>query len=130
MINTRSKTFNALINMVTNTTVSTGANSGIVTRRNTCHSVAPSTRAASSASRGIAASPAAINTIANPAHTHRYDAMIAGVINAEPSQLTPPYAAAKLSFGSLRVYAPAGSFLIRNEPSSSVVADPTTLPPD
>ena len=38
-----------------------------VTRRKTCHSLAPSVRAASSVSRGIAASPAAITTIENPA---------------------------------------------------------------
>ena len=39
---------------------------GAVTRRNTCHSVAPSVRAASMTSRGMA-SPAAITTIAKPA---------------------------------------------------------------
>lgn len=74
---------------VTSTTIRTGASSGIVTRRNTCHSVAPSTRAASSASRGMAASPAAISTIANPDHTHRYDPMIAGVISVPPSHSAP-----------------------------------------
>ena len=47
--------------------MSTGQSSGTVTRRNVCHSVAPSVRAASSTSRGIAESPAAITTIANPA---------------------------------------------------------------
>ena len=35
--------------------------------RNTCHSVAPSVRAASMTSRGMAASPAAITTIEKPA---------------------------------------------------------------
>ena len=68
MTKTRSKIFSTLIISVTSTTTSTGASSGTVTRRNTCHSLAPSTRAASSVSRGIAASPAAISTIANPAH--------------------------------------------------------------
>ena len=43
---------------------STGASIGTVTRRKTCHSVAPSVRAASSTSRGIDASPA-------PDHDHR-----------------------------------------------------------
>jgi len=68
---TMSKTFSTLINIVTNTTVSTGARSGAVTRRKTWNSVAPSVRAASSTSRGMAASPAAITTIANPAQIHR-----------------------------------------------------------
>ena len=53
--------------IVMKTTESTGASSGTVTRRKTCHSLAPSVRAASSTSRGIADSPAAITTIAKPA---------------------------------------------------------------
>ena len=56
---------------VTKTTVSTGASSGTVIRRKTCHSEAPSVRAASSVSRGIAERPAAMITIANPADTQR-----------------------------------------------------------
>ena len=67
--NTMSNTFRTLISIVMKTTLSTGASSGTVTRRKTCHSVAPSVRAASSTSRGIAASPAAITTIAKPAQT-------------------------------------------------------------
>ena len=53
--------------IVMKTTLSTGASSGTVTRRKTCHSVAPSVRAASSTSRGIAARPAPITTMAKPA---------------------------------------------------------------
>ena len=64
-----SKTLRTLISMVMNTTLSTGARSGTVTRRKTCHSDAPSVRAASSVSRGIAARPAAITTIEKPAQT-------------------------------------------------------------
>ena len=64
-----SNTFSTLMIIVMKTTLSTGASSGTVTRRNTCHSLAPSVRAASSTSRGIEARPAAITTIANPAHT-------------------------------------------------------------
>ena len=64
-----SNTFRTLISIVTNTTESTGASIGTVTRRKTCHSVAPSVRAASSTSREIAARPAAITTIAKPAQT-------------------------------------------------------------
>ena len=64
-----SKTLRTLISIVMNTTVSTGASSGTVTRRNTCHSLAPSVRAASRTSRGIAARPAAITTMAKPAQT-------------------------------------------------------------
>ena len=64
-----SNTFRTLISIVMKTTLSTGASSGTVTRRKTCHSVAPSVRAASSTSRGIAARPAAITTIAKPAQT-------------------------------------------------------------
>src|SRR5262249_55951213 len=66
---TMSNTLSTLMSMVTKTTVRTGASSGTVTRRNTCHSPAPSVRAASRTSRGIAASPAAITTIENPAQT-------------------------------------------------------------
>ncbi len=68
---TMSKTFSTLISIVMNTTVRTGASSGTVTRRNTCHSLAPSVRAASSTSRGRAERPAAITTIANPAQIQR-----------------------------------------------------------
>ena len=64
-----SKTLSTLMIIVMNTTLSTGASSGMVTRRNTCHSVAPSVRAASSTSRGMAARPAAMTTIEKPAHT-------------------------------------------------------------
>ena len=57
-----------------------------MTRLKTCHSSAPSVRAASSRSRGIAESPAAMTTIAKPAQTQMYAIMIAGVIRlgAEP----------------------------------------------
>ena len=54
---------------VTKTTVRTGASSGTVIRRKTWNSVAPSVRAASSVSRGIAERPAAVITIAKPAET-------------------------------------------------------------
>ena len=64
---TMSNTFRTLMIIVMKTTLSTGASSGTVTRRNVCHSVAPSVRAASSTSRGIAARPAPITTIAKPA---------------------------------------------------------------
>ncbi len=64
---TMSKTLRTLMIIVMKTTLSTGASSGTVTRRKTCHSVAPSVRAASSTSRGIAARPAPITTIAKPA---------------------------------------------------------------
>ena len=64
---TRSKTFSTLMIIVMKTTLSTGARSGTVTRRKTCHSDAPSVRAASRTSRGIAARPAPITTIAKPA---------------------------------------------------------------
>ncbi len=57
------------MSMVMKTTDNTGASIGTVTRRKTCHSVAPSVRAASSTSREIADRPAAITTIAKPAHT-------------------------------------------------------------
>ena len=64
-----SKIFRTLMIIVMNTTHSTGASIGTVTRLNTCHSVAPSVRAASSTSREIADSPAAMITIAKPAQT-------------------------------------------------------------
>ena len=68
---TMSNTLRTLISIVMKTTVSTGASSGTVMRRKTCHSVAPSVRAASSVSRGIAERPAAITTIAKPAQIQR-----------------------------------------------------------
>ena len=66
---TMSNTFRTLISIVMKTTDRTGERSGTVTRRKTCHSLAPSVRAASSTSRGIAASPAAMTTIEKPAQT-------------------------------------------------------------
>src|ERR671920_54511 len=92
---TMSNTFSTLISIVTKTTVSTGASSGTVTRRNTCHSVAPSVRAASSVSRGIAARPAAITPIASPTQTQRYAMINAGVISFAPSHETPENGAVK-----------------------------------
>ncbi len=89
MMYTRSKTFITLMTRVTNTTVSTGASSGTVIRRKICHSLAPSIRAASRASRGRVASPAPIRTMAKPVQIHRYAPMIAGVTSVGPSQETP-----------------------------------------
>ena len=66
---TMSNTLRTLISIVMKTTERTGASIGTVMRRKTCHSVAPSVRAASSTSREIAARPAPITTIAKPAHT-------------------------------------------------------------
>lgn len=74
---------------VTTTTTSTGASSGTVILRKTCHSLAPSMRAASISSRGTPARPAAMRTMAKPAHIHRYDPMMAGVTRVGPSQSTP-----------------------------------------
>ena len=54
-------------------------------------------RAASRRSRGIAARPAAITTIAKPAHTQMYAIMIAGVIRLSPSHETPAYGCANVS---------------------------------
>ena len=62
-----SKTFSTPMICVMKTTPSTGESSGTVTRRKTCHSLAPSVRAASSTSRGMAARPAPMITIENPA---------------------------------------------------------------
>ena len=52
---------------VTKTTISTGESSGAVMRRNTCHSFAPSMRAASCNERSMVERPDAIITIAKPA---------------------------------------------------------------
>ena len=81
-----SKTLRTLITIVMKTTLSTGARSGTVTRRNVCHSVAPSVRAASSTSRGIAARPAPMTTIAKPAQIQMYASSNAGTISFGPSQ--------------------------------------------
>ena len=53
---TMSKTLSTLISIVTKTTESTGRSCGTVTRRKTCHSLAPSVRAAS---RRLGGSPRA-----------------------------------------------------------------------
>ena len=81
-----SNTLSTLMIIVTKTTLSTGASSGTVTRRKTCNSDAPSVRAASSTSRGIAARPAPITTIANPAQIQMYAIRSDGVISFGPSQ--------------------------------------------
>ena len=94
---TMSNTLSTLISIVMKTTLSTGASSGTVIRRKTCHSVAPSVRAASSVSRGIAASPAAITTIAKPAQIQMYANMIDGVISFSPSHEMPSNGCAKVS---------------------------------
>jgi hypothetical protein len=86
---TMSKIFITFMTMVTNTTPRTGPSRGNVTKRNVCHSFAPSTRAASSTSRGNAASPAPITTTANPAHIQQNAPMMAGVTKLGPSQSTP-----------------------------------------
>src|SRR3954453_6312055 len=91
-----SKTLRTLMIMVMKTTLRTGASSGTVTRRKTCHSLAPSVRAASSTSRGIADRPAPITTIAKPAQIQMYDMMIDGVTRFGPSQETPLYGAANV----------------------------------
>lgn len=103
MMKTRSKTFSVLMIIVTNTTSSTGESSGTVIFLKTCHSVAPSMRAASSASRGMADRPAAISTIAKPAHTQTNAPMIAGVIRVGPSQVRPLKGASKFDCGSRTV---------------------------
>ena len=94
---------------VTKTTVSTGASSGIVIRRKTCHSLAPSVRAASSVSRGIEARPAAVITIAKPALNQMNANMIAGVISLSPSQLTPPNGSAKVALATTMWYSPSST---------------------
>ena len=92
----------------------------MVTRLNTCHSVAPSVRAASSRSRGIAARPAAITTIENPAQTQMYAIMIAGVIKLEPSHDTPAYGSENVSAPIAARYVPASTSSNAKVPSASV----------
>ena len=119
MMKTRSNTFSTLIISVTATTARTGASSGTVTRRNTCHSLAPSTRAASSSSRGTPASPAAISTIAKPAHIQTYEPMMAGVTSDGPSQSSPLYGSLKL----LRREPQPGPVGVTGEGERAVVRD-------
>src|SRR4051794_16184708 len=123
-----SKTLRTLISIVMNTTESTGASIGTVTRRNTCHSLAPSVRAASSTSREIAASPAPITTIAKPAQTQMYAMITDGVISCEPSHGMPANGAANVeaAIPGLKLPPPTPSNV--NDPSSPVVALCTVLP--
>ncbi|CAM5697520.1 hypothetical protein SHIRM173S_02156 [Streptomyces hirsutus] len=127
MMKTRSNTLSTLIIRVTVTTASTGASRGTVIRRNTCHSLAPSTRAASSSSRGMPASPAAISTIAKPAHIQMYEPTTAGVTSDGPSQSRPLYGSWKLLAGS-RSRAPSAFADRENAPSAAAVAVSTTVP--
>ena len=82
---------------VTNTTISTGASSGTVTRRKTCHSVAPSVRAASSTSRGIGGEPGGDHHHREPCPDPDVGDHHRGVISFGPSQATPLNGAAKSS---------------------------------
>src|SRR2546429_9987092 len=87
-----------------------GGTSGPVPTGRPCHSVAPSTRAASNDSRGRAARPAEMSTIANPAQIHRYEMMIDGVIRDGPSQDTPWNGWAKSDLGNRSVDPSPASF--------------------
>jgi hypothetical protein len=126
---TRSKIFNTMMTSVTSTTLMTGARSGTVTRRKTCPSLAPSTRAASSTSRGMAARPAAMITIANPVQIHTYATMIDGVTRVGPSHENPANGSRKLAGGKRSWYSPCARPEIRNRPSGPVEPVPATAPP-
>ena len=125
---TMSNTFKTLISIVMKTTLRTGASRGTVIRRNTCHSVAPSVLAASSVSRGIAASPAAITTIENPAQIQMYANMIDGVISFSPSQEMPRKGFANVSAPIATWYCPASSSGNSKVPFSAVDALSTLSP--
>src|SRR5262249_27163323 len=90
---------------------------------------APSVRAASSVSRGIADSPAAITTSAKPAHTQVYAMMIDGVIRLGPSQEIPPKGLAKVAAPIDAFHGPLPDGLsIFHVPSSAVLTELTFLP--
>ena len=114
--------------IVMKTTLRTGARSGTVTRRKTCHSPAPSVRAASRTSRGIAARPAPITTIAKPAQIQMYAIMSDGVIKlrSEPA-VAAERLGERLCSDRGRVRA-AATFEKSNVPSELVVADCTFFP--
>src|ERR1700730_6120359 len=65
-----SNALRAKITIVVTTTPTVGRNAGSVIAWNTCHSFAPSTRADSDTSIGIALSAAESTTRQNPVHTH------------------------------------------------------------
>ena len=125
---TMSNTLRTLISIVMKTTLSTGQSCGTVTRLNTCHSVAPSVRAASSVSREIDASPAAITTIAKPAQIQMYANMIEGVISFSPSQEMPRNGSANVSAPIATRYWPCSSSANSKVPSSAVEALSTSSP--
>ncbi len=66
IVNTRSKILSDVCSSSTTTTMVTGFSIGIITRRYTCHSVAPSMRAASRTSSEIVAMPPIYMAITNP----------------------------------------------------------------
>src|SRR4029450_13417170 len=76
----------------------------------------------------MAASPAAISTIAKPAHIQMYEAMIDHVTRVGPSRVTPLKGGAKFDSGRRRLYEPAVRSSKTKEPLSSVLVDPTTWP--
>ena len=125
---TMSNTLKTLISIVMKTTLSTGQSCGTVTRWNTCHSVAPSVRAASSVSREIDASPAAITTIAKPAQIQTYANMIEGVISFSPSHEMPRNGSANVSAPIATWYWPCSSSANSKVPSSAVDALSTSSP--
>ncbi len=67
---TMSKALSAVMIMVVETTATVGRSSGNVMPRNTCHSLAPSTRAASRSSALMPFSAADRMTMQNPVQTH------------------------------------------------------------
>ena len=65
-----SKALSAVMTIVVDTTTRVGTRSGNTMPRNTCHSVAPSIRAASISSGLIPLSAAEMMTMAKPVHIH------------------------------------------------------------
>ena len=82
-----SKVFSAVMIIVVETTAIVGSSNGKMIPRKTCHSFAPSTRAASSSSVLMPFRPADRMTIAKPVHIQTMITMRAIVADAEVGDL-------------------------------------------
>ena len=112
MTYTTSNAFNAKITIVVATTAMVGLRLGRTSRLKTCHSVAPSTRAASSSSAGMPFNAAERMTRQKPVHTHTPTAMSARLLVSKfTSQATgrnPGRSAVRAAFRTPICGAPAG----------------------
>ena len=112
-----SKIFSTLMTMVVVTTITVGKMDGRLTRQNTCHSLAPSTRAASINSCGIPLYAADKMTMQKPVQIHTPTAMRAKLLIHGRSTSQPTGSPPKATTMALRrpiCGSPAGMYAYMN----------------